>query len=290
MAWMVSLTDRSEGKLVLQKMSSTLAIYYLLPKVHAEACVRVLLHSFATKSAPSDGSLAGPSEILPALDLSQLTVGFWFCKNLAEEANYKIVGYPPDIVASALSRMRSNLVDVISLIEYCLTVHKQQSSEALTKIRSEALSTLLTWALSVQKGWPNNEDVLSPLRLLIEPALFWCAREETSSDAMDVFSDLLTSFGTFFHKEHLDMISSLLTSSLDASHLEAIWAESNEIELHPLARLVLAFGDATVKTLAHHPDSPVTQRIMSKLFPWSRFKCCGLFMKDEIQLERSVRV
>jgi hypothetical protein len=246
-------------------MSSTLAIYYLLPRVHADTCVRVLLHSCATKHPPTDDSLAAPSEIFQALDLNQLTVGLWLCKNLAEEANYKIVGYPPDIVASALSRMRSNLDDVVSLIEYCLTIHKQQTSEDLTKLRSEALSTFLTWALFVQKAWPSDEDVLSRLRLLIKPALPWCAREESLSDAMDVFSDILTSFGTFFHKEHLDMISSLLTSSFDANHLEVIWAESTEIELHPLARLVLAFGDATVKDLVYNPDSPATQRIMSKL-------------------------
>jgi hypothetical protein len=257
--WIVGLLDRGEGKLVLQKMSSTLAIYYLLPRVHANSSVRNLLHACAAKNSPTPAI----SELFHTLNISKLTLGLWFCKNLAEEATYKITGYPSDIVAMTISKMLANLPDIVRLIQYCLTFQKdQEPPEAITKLRSEALSALLTWALFVQKAWPSNEDVLCKLRQLIEPALSYCVTTESSEDAMDVLSDLLTSFGTFFTKEHLEKISSLLVSPWAAVQLEAAWAES---ELHPFVKLVLAFGDVIVKDLAHHPDSVVSQNIMSKV-------------------------
>jgi hypothetical protein len=256
--WIVGLLNSGEGKLVLQKMTSTLAIYYLLPRVHATTSIRTILLVCAARNPPAPAS----SELFQTLNVSQLTLGLWFCKNLAEEATYKITGYPSDIVAMTMSRMHINLPDIVALIQHCLTIQGDQDSlDALTRLRSEALSALLTWALFVQKAWPSNDEVLSKLRLLIEPALSLCTTADSADDAMDILSDLLTNFGTFFGKEHLEKISNLLISAWGASQLEGIWQES---EMHPFAKLVLAFGEVTVKDLAYHPDSDVSQRVMSK--------------------------
>lgn len=81
---------------------------------------------------------------------------------------------------------------------------------------------------------------------------------------MDILSDLLSQFGTFFQNSHLGMVSTLITSPWGEQQFEPIMTEAEE-EMPPFARLVLAFGDVSVKTLATTPDSPLTQKIMGKM-------------------------
>jgi hypothetical protein len=257
-AWIVRLLDGGEGKLVLQKMSSTLAIFSLLPQADANTSLQTLLHACATKNPPNPTN----TDLFHALSINQLTLGLWFCKNLAEEATYKISGYPSDVIAMTLSRVHKNLPDIVTLIKHCLTMHtSEEQPDALTKLHSEALSALLACALFVQKAWPSNDEVLSVLRQLIDPAISLCAVADSSEDAMDVMSDLLTNFGSFFGKEHLEKISTLLVSPWGVSQLESLW---DEADLPPFAKFVLAFGDVTVKDIAYHPDSVVFQKIMSE--------------------------
>jgi hypothetical protein len=263
-AWITRLMDSGEGNLVLQKLTSALALYYMIPRVNAETCIRILLISFIAKNPPSASfiqSVDYPSGPFQILDIRQLTIALWFCKSLADQATDKITDSSSDVVASILTRMKINIDDAVTLIRHCLTFEKDNTSDGAHKLRSEALSAMLTWANFIQKVWPNDEDALTPMRSLVQPSLSWCAAG--NDEALDTVSDLLSGFGTFFLKQHLEMISTLLTDPV--LNLGAIWTEADDYELHPKAKFVLAFGDATVKDLAHHLDSPVTQNIMSKL-------------------------
>lgn len=80
---------------------------------------------------------------------------------------------------------------------------------------------------------------------------------------MEVFSELLSTFGSFFQKEHLRMISALITSPWGEGHLKKVLAESDD-ELPPFARLALAFGDVSVKELVTEPEKPVNKAILCK--------------------------
>jgi hypothetical protein len=146
--WLITLLGNGEGKMVLQKLCSTLAVYYLLSRdTHADICVRNLLASFSVQAPtkPDDvQSLISDSirQIIERLDHDRLIMALWFCRNLTEEASKKTTGYPPDVVASTLSHMRANLPDVVALMKHCLTV-EESNSEIRTNLRSEALSCFL---------------------------------------------------------------------------------------------------------------------------------------------------
>jgi hypothetical protein len=80
---------------------------------------------------------------------------------------------------------------------------------------------------------------------------------------MEVFAELLSTFGSFFQKEHLGMISALLTSSWGEEHLKEVVQEPDD-EVPSFARLALAFGEITVKELVTDPNNPTNRAIMCK--------------------------
>lgn len=146
--WLITLLSKGEGRMVLQKLCSTLAVYYLLPRdVHADICVRSLLASFSIQAPtkPEDVeslNTESVTHIIQGLDHQQLMMALWFCRNLTEEASKKTTGYPSDVVASTLAHMKANLPDVVTLMKHCLEV-EENDPDILTDLRSEALSCFL---------------------------------------------------------------------------------------------------------------------------------------------------
>lgn len=163
MKWLVTLLAVGDGKLVLQKLSTTLAVYYMLPReVHAKTCVRTLIASYASKTSLFHDIVPGSNAIdalIQGLDYKQLILSLWFSKSLIEEATLRITGYPSEIIASTLSRMQFNLPDVVSLIRHCLVVDKGNTtiSDDLARVRSEALSCLLVNKLLHAKRFTNQD-------------------------------------------------------------------------------------------------------------------------------------
>jgi hypothetical protein len=163
--------------MVLQKLCSTLAVYYLLPRdVHADICVRSLLASFSVQAPTKPEDVEGLNaesiaRIIEGLDHDRLTMALWFCRNLTEEASKKTTGYPPDVIASTLSHMRSNLPDVVALMRHCLTV-EESNADIRTNLRSEALSCFLVSHGASQKyePWTAKCDSLTPSCMLNDPS------------------------------------------------------------------------------------------------------------------------
>ncbi|KAF2434747.1 ARM repeat-containing protein [Tothia fuscella] len=275
--WLVRLAENGEGKMVLQKLCSTLAVYYLLQKkAHADACVRTLLASFATNAPTSPKDVAqltsdAIAQLITTLSPDRLTLALWFCRNLTEEANKKTTGHPPEVVANTLSRMKANLPDVVALLRHCLTTTAAET-DTIFQLRSEALSCFLSCAIFSQPAWPSDQESLTPLRSLLEPAMVWCPIG--APESLDIFTDLLSTFGAFFQKANLEALGTLLTSRWAQEQLTNILTDANEgtgEDTPAFAKLVLAYGEVMMKELVNEPDSVVNKDLMSLMHSFFRF-------------------
>lgn len=115
-----------------------------------------------------------------------------------------------------------------------------------------------------QKAWQGNEESLGPLRTLLDPALVWLPTidADDASVAVEVFTDLLSNFGMFFQEKHLAILSQIITSPWGMDQLHTVLEDPEDVSA--FVKLVLAFADITISTLATDPDSSMTKEIMGK--------------------------
>ena len=88
--WLVQLTTRGEGTLVLKKLCSTLVVYLFRPSVIWDHCFRHVVCCFARREVASSqmvSSMPPTSHMLSLLDTSQVRTILWFAAALVEEAS-----------------------------------------------------------------------------------------------------------------------------------------------------------------------------------------------------------
>ncbi|TID19500.1 ARM repeat-containing protein [Venturia nashicola] len=263
--------NRGEGPLVLRKLCSTFAVYCVLDRPdHAKFCVKQLVLSLLQGTPVSDADTQSSTYLLSTLasnlNNDQILACLIFLSSLKEESSAKIAGYTAQTTARIIDRMDSNLHDAIAIFSECFSIAGQQRlGQEGTSTRIQAFATYSDWVFFAQKAWQGSEESLGPLRELLGSALTWLPTlsVEDASETIQVFTDLLSSFGMFFRSDHLGTLLQIITSPWGMNQMNAALQDPEDTS--SFVALVLAFADVTIEDLVTKPDSPLTTQTMCNL-------------------------
>ncbi|KAE9984149.1 hypothetical protein EG327_005230 [Venturia inaequalis] len=262
--------NRGEGPLVLRKLCSTFAVYCVLDRPdHAEFCVKQLVLSLLQGTPVSDANTQSStyplSTLASNLNNDQISACLIFLSSLKEESSAKIAGYTAQTTARVIDRMKTNLQDAMTIFSECFSIAGQQRlGEDGTSTRIQAFATYSDWVFFAQKAWQGSEESLGPLRELLGPALAWLPTlsADDASETIQVFTDLLSSFGMFFRADHLGTLLQIITSPWGMNQIHTALQDPEDVSC--FVALVLAFADVTMEDLLTKPNSPLTTQTMCK--------------------------
>ena len=90
-------------------------------------------------------------------------------------------------------------------------------------------------------------------------------QEDMYGAAVELFTDVLTNFPAFFTKDDFVTLSKLLTDSKAQDILSRLKEGDFDVEVMSFARLLLAYGDASVQDLAQKIDDVHLSQVMRQL-------------------------
>ena len=116
-----------------------------------------------------------------------------------------------------------------------------------------------------QRAWSSNQQTLQPLTalmprvigLLEEPALFDASQE--------LLTDVMANYPTFLNTDNYQSLARFLCGPMAEANNTKL--RSGDFDEQPMAyaRLLLAYGDASVQDIAQHTDDPYYSYIMNQL-------------------------
>ncbi|KAL8721170.1 MAG: hypothetical protein Q9225_002095 [Loekoesia sp. 1 TL-2023] len=124
---------------------------------------------------------------------------------------------------------------------------------------------LVAWVTYAHGVWIDKAVQLAPLRTLTPYSLRLLWHEGLCETVADCLGDILNPFSAFFTAEDLEMLVGFLISEQAQSQLSPLLNGEFESEPMAIARLLLAYGDATIQDLARNPRSHTVQLVMREL-------------------------
>lgn len=121
------------------------------------------------------------------------------------------------------------------------------------------------WVTYAHGVWTDKADELASLRQLTPHTLRLLWHEGLSEVTADCLGDILNPFSAFFTGQDLETLVGFLTSEQAQNQLSSLLAGELESEPMAIARLLLAYGDASIQDLAKSLSSPTVQLVMSEL-------------------------
>ena len=150
--------------------------------------------------------------------------------------------------------------------------------------QSEIMNTtddLKAWVTYAHSIWIDKAIQMAPLRTLTPHSIRLLWNESLLETTADCLGDILNPFSAFFTAPDLEMLNGFLISEQAQNQLSTLLQGEFESEPMAVARLLLAYGDATIQDLAQHPTGNTVQLVMSELL--QLLECQGFAgAEDEI--------
>lgn len=121
------------------------------------------------------------------------------------------------------------------------------------------------WVTYAHGVWTDKAKELSSLRILTPYSLHLLWHEQLSEVAADCLGDILNPFSAFFTPRDLDLLVGYLVSEGAQKELSHMLAGTFDPESMAIARLLLAYGDASIQDLTKNLNSPTVQLVMREL-------------------------
>ncbi len=123
------------------------------------------------------------------------------------------------------------------------------------------------------RAWTDKAQELEPLRCLTPLALQSLDHPNVSEAAMEFFMENLNAFPAFFTEANLESLSAVLTGAGAQRALSTLKGGNfDDEETYAFARLLLAYGEATVENIARGVESASMNQITLQLLDLLRCK------------------
>ncbi|KAL1873975.1 hypothetical protein VTK73DRAFT_676 [Phialemonium thermophilum] len=262
--WVIRCLQDGSGPMVIRKLCSALATYFIHFSQLWPFCVRHLVHCLDLgRSVPVEqvGSAAQMDAVLGTLSLAKLQAALWFAASFVEDVGKTDMNSAKYIQAH--DRLMQNGPEVVSLLASCLGPD-QQGQPGKVKVQEEAIKCLQSWILYAQRVSSTNDILLAPLRTLVTPALNCLANDDLYDAAVELFIDVLSNYSGFFTGEHYDSLANLFESPWAQSRYQTLLQGDFDFDSVQFGSLMLAFGDAKVVDLLQGTDAR-SQALLSGL-------------------------
>lgn len=133
------------------------------------------------------------------------------------------------------------------------------------RIAEEGVKCFHSWVMYAHRAWIDKALELEPLRPLTPLAIQALHHEKLYDVTVEFFTDVLTNFSAFLTAGDLEALSTLLASTRAQQIVAGLKEGDYDIEAMSFARLLLAYGDATVQDLAKKSEDPLLCQIVHQL-------------------------
>ncbi|KAL8836862.1 MAG: hypothetical protein Q9170_002753 [Blastenia crenularia] len=262
--WLAVRVRAGEGPLVVRKLCTSLAAYFLRPTITWNRCVLHLVCCLHQGDAVSYEQLMSShdrdtSGVMQNLGRPQLLTALWFAVTLVEEVGKTS---PASIQTYKYhDRLDASLNDVVSLLHTSL----RPKPDMDTRIAEEGVKCFQAWVTYAHGVWIDKQMLLAPLQTLTPFCLQLLWHDDLSELIADCLGDILNPFSTFFTAEDLSVLVRFLISERADSQLHILLDGDFELEPMAIARLLLAYGDASIQDLSKNLGSSTVQIIMREL-------------------------
>ena len=212
-----------------------------------------LAASFQCGDAVPENDLSSDLQItqmLPDLNESQLTVVLWLSGSLVADAGK--VSNTGAAGAKIHDRMEVVAKDASTILEYTLSALKSSVS---IETQRECLSCYLSWIEFGVPTWAKKPEALELIRRPTTELIYLLDEEETQSDAMDVFRDILDCYNSFLRHGHMELLAAYIHNHVRPRFRTAM-DDGDQADLLQMAQFVIAYGVANIQEVVERPHNP----------------------------------
>ena len=131
------------------------------------------------------------------------------------------------------------------------------------------------------RGWVDKGSEVQVLRPLTPLAMMALQHDQMYDAVTELFTDVLNHFPAFLTDDDFRLLSSFLSTDDARSKISRLKAGEIDEDTMPFAKLLLAYGDATVQDLARKPEDPELSQIIYQLL--ELLTCDGFgALEDEV--------
>lgn len=246
--WLIQSLEKGEGAVVVRKLCSVLAAYFLQFSQSWTRCVKHLLYCLCLGRATtySDiGDAPDSTVLIQRLSSDKAVIIFWFISTLVEDVgkmdsnSMKQHKFHQQVIP--------NVEDVVPLIQ------KYIAGDAVAndvKVRQEAMSCFQAWVSYSHRAFIDDEVVLDPLKTLTKPAIMSLVDNDLYEISVELITDVLSNFSKFLQKEDMDLLFSLFNSQWAQERYQRLIDGDFDFDSVQFGLFMIAFGDANVEDLA----------------------------------------
>ncbi|KAI9837466.1 MAG: hypothetical protein M1819_007114 [Sarea resinae] len=260
-SWFIRLVSQGEGSLVIKKLCSSLVAFFLRPKAPWARCIRHLLCCLCvgeTIAEDSIGQFPSTPELMNQLNPQQYLAAIWFSSTLVDELEKINVGAQK--LYELQEKIEMNVADAVALIKAAM------ASKEGTKLNQESIKCYHSWLVLGQSKLDRESGTSLAMLRSVTPAAVECLMDDELFEAtIDMLTDTLASFSSFFTAEHFQILFALLNSPWAQDRLSRLKGGDFDFDLLQFGRFILALGDAIVQDLIKNPDDPNSQSFMQML-------------------------
>jgi len=248
--WLVKCVKANDKFLVLRKLCSTIVTYFVLPNVTWDIAVRHVLCCLQSGQALPGQVLARfppTKDLLQLLQPAQLKLLQIFATDVAEYAAR--IDHTQQSNATH-GRIRSNLEDALTIIEYNLDGAAEQTADSI----SETLKCYKAWTAYGRQEYASSSEEMREIRLVFSKSLHCLAFEDLFESVADFLIDVFEPDDTFLTSKEIQEISALLAGPWAQNLMAQLNTNDVEYEVIIFEQLVLAFGQSSASVILKDPN------------------------------------
>lgn len=260
LSWLARLFARGESQLVMRKLCSTLATYFVLPGSAWQQCVRHIVCCLYRSDYVEEEALSAEppiGEMFLRSSASATSVTFWFATSLAEEVGK----LDPQNAQSRLpfTNMEENMHEVEALMR----IRVLNAFNCVTpRLRLDCLDCYEAWVgFADHAGWSTSSTSMECLRSSLPFVLSWIEHkeqhntdEETFDRVIKLVTDLASDHPTFFSHDHQLALLRLLGGPWGREQILVMHRDGYDEENIGFTRLMSAVGQLIMDDLVQSPE------------------------------------
>ncbi|KAK9799081.1 putative Armadillo-type protein [Seiridium cardinale] len=239
MDWLLKCLENGAGAIVIRKLCSALVTHFIHFSHVWPSCLRHISACLQIGQSDSTGNTGLVKDFAQGLVTQKSVAAIWFATALAEEAE-KIDAKSTKYI-SLHERMLGNAADLASLLAPSL--HGQSDLQS----QKESIRCYQAWLLYAQRI--PNEDLTSKLRPLLQPTIKCLVNDELYEAAIELLTDTLGNWQTFFKQGDYNLLYSLFDSSWSQKKYENLLKGDFDFDSVQFGLMMVAFGDAQITEL-----------------------------------------
>lgn len=265
--WYLGALQQKTGLLVVRKLASALATYFIY---FHRLCSRYIFHllvSLASNRAWQPGTIDESVDfnaISERLTGVHLHAAILVISNILEDVTRIDLNAASNV--GLYDSVLANTSDSVALIAMCMS-----RDDVSPEVKQDALRCLQSWVSFAQKTSARNSYIADSLRPLIGGSINALMVEELYNAAAELLIDVLFNWPSLLTEHHYTMLANIFDTPWFQHRYDQLIQGDIDFESTQLGYVLLAFGEARVEVLIQN-DHEQNKNILSRL--------CGLLAAD----------